>query len=1742
MRSQGHGQFYILRGKFRSVRALFILPLLALSLHPTRAQQTINYTDGENNTGTITITGSVNPTTLSTVTGSATQSGAISDSGTAGAIIIAGSGTLTLTAANTYTGATTISAGTLALGSGGAISSSSGVDLTTAGATFDISNAGGNQTIQDLSGTFGSTVNMGNNGLTLGTANSTEFDGSIMGSGFLDKTGSGTLTLTGTSNMGDLNVLVGSVVISQGGHVSTTTQSALGTTGSTGNVTVDGTGSTLTIINGLTVGTANGHGTLTISNGGAVNTGVLALSNNAASGGTVNLDSGGVLSVSGVRQNGGTGGTAFNFNGGILRATAANTNFMQNFSGTQISFQSGGGTIDNNGFDIGIVAPLNGTGSVTFTGTATTTLTGTSTYTGSTTVNEGTLAIASGGSISNTDAVLVDSTSPGAALTVDGTGSSMSVSGTYDVDLTSTSTPSGIFVVGETGTGSLVISNGGTVNVAVTLTDNGGSYTGVPNSHASVIGDQAGSVGTVTVTGTGSLWNSGDLSVGVNGSGTMTISNGGSVVSGLGEVGYNHETFLTPSGTGMATITGAGSSWDMTGLLVGTVSPATGSGTGTVVIADGGKLSVSGGTALFNGSMTVEGVNANGTASSLVLSGGTALIDGPIDNIIGYGRYPAMTVNVGGGGQVKTSNTTGIGVASKTMTVVNITGVDAASGIASTWTDTGTLYIGYIGAGMVNVEDGGQFVTSNVTVADYNMADFTGYLMNPGNPTINETGTVNVTGVNANGTRSTWTVNSLTVATDGVNTGARGQGGFINILDGGDVSAGELQLGSVAIGTFPRGAIGHVTVSGVDAVSSLTSTLNVTGTVSSNWGQVTVADGGKATVGALDLFNSSQLIVEGVNAGGEVSTLAVNGDLAINITTTNSGTTTVGFVTVEDGGLLTSSTAELATSSGANQVTVTGTNANGTASTWRNAGNLVVGQSGTGTLTISNNALVSSGTVTLSGNPGGQGTLNLQSGGVLATSQVANGTGTNAFLNFDGGILRATATSTHFIGSGVNVTLLGGGGTFDNGGFAIGLSVPLTGTGAATFTGTGTTTLTGTNTYTGATTINAGTLAIGPGGNISTSSGVNLAAAGSTFDISNGGGQTIQDLSGTFGSTVNLGGNSLIVGTANSTEFDGSIIGSAGSINKVGTGTLILAGANTFSGGTTINAGTLAIANSTALGAGDVTNNGTLMTSSGNHLINIGGNYTQGANGTLVLNLSSPTVFDSVHLTSSNGVAHLNGTLRLNLVGNFAPGAGQSFTLIATNNPVDGKFSAVTTNLPSIGGVVNYSDDVTVLYQQPFVNLSGMNLSPNQKAVAAYIDTHDLLITDAGFASLVAALNNASGNPQTLASSFDQLTPLKFASFASTTAFNNNSFSIQQFDSYLANHRGPNGTFVSSDGGIDYSGLAVNDPLVDPGLQSVHSRLLAWSSAPNLGLLSDSGDAILGGMDLKDDKEVLAPGPVNLWNVYVSGNVILGQGFSNPTAGLSYSSSTTGAVGVGADYKITPHWLVGAAFDYGHTNATLDTIGSNASVNTYSPAVYTSYGDKGWYVNGLASYGFANYTQNRNVAIGAFTGTATSSPGGGQVVGDIDGGYDFHRGPWTFGPTLGLDYTHLTVDGYTETGLPGANLTVAENQADSLRSLLGGRINYTIKTASLIFTPHFSASWQHEYLNQSRGITSQFNSVGAGSFVVNTPNVSSNSALADIGLDTQINNALTGFVDYSVQAGQSNYFGQSIQAGFKIGF
>jgi outer membrane autotransporter protein len=73
-------------------------------------------------------------------------------------------------------------------------------------------------------------------------------------------------------------------------------------------------------------------------------------------------------------------------------------------------------------------------------------------------------------------------------------------------------------------------------------------------------------------------------------------------------------------------------------------------------------------------------------------------------------------------------------------------------------------------------------------------------------------------------------------------------------------------------------------------------------------------------------------------------------------------------------------------------------------------------------------------------------------------------------------------------------------------------------------------------------------------------------------------------------------------------------------------------------------------------------------------------------------------------------------------------------------------------------------------------------------------------------------------------------------------------------------------------------------------------------------------------------------------------------------------------------------------------------------------------------------------------------------------------------------------------------------------------------------------------------MDQSRGITSQFSDFGGGAFSVRTINPSRESVLLDAGLDAQLNRTVSLFLDYQVQAGQANYFGQAVNAGVKIGF
>ena len=140
------------------------------------------------------------------------------------------------------------------------------------------------------------------------------------------------------------------------------------------------------------------------------------------------------------------------------------------------------------------------------------------------------------------------------------------------------------------------------------------------------------------------------------------------------------------------------------------------------------------------------------------------------------------------------------------------------------------------------------------------------------------------------------------------------------------------------------------------------------------------------------------------------------------------------------------------------------------------------------------------------------------------------------------------------------------------------ISAPLTGSGSVTKTDAGTLTLTGASTYTGGTAVNAGTLTVDPTGSLAATGAVTL--NGGTLNFNNPSGQTIGTLTGAAGTILNLAsGVALTVNQSALSTFAGTLAGPGGSLVKDGTGNLILAGANTYTGGTTVSAGELQVGN-----------------------------------------------------------------------------------------------------------------------------------------------------------------------------------------------------------------------------------------------------------------------------------------------------------------------------------------------------------------------------------------------------------------------------------------------------------------------------------------------------------------------------------------------------------------------------------
>ena len=1138
-------------------------------------------------------------------------------------------------------------------------------------------------------------------------------------------------------------------------------------------------------------------------------------------------------------------------------------------------------------------------------------------------------------------------------------------------------------------------------------------------------------------------------------------------------------------------------------------------------------------------------------------------------------------------GQASAPTGTGAGAGNGTInfqfgpsSILTISGTDGGTGLGLYVSNGATLnYSGgtiQVTQGNISVGDsttgtgityGGTFVpdtgtgTMNITSGALDYSD--GLYVGTGSTSVgavNQSGASTVQGdflyVGTDGGTGTYTIAGTSALTENTEIILGSGTGSVGTLTqtGGSISEPAntfFEIGAGGTGTYNL-AGGSANVYDVLVGESGTGTINQTGgnliasneMIVGNTGNGTYnLSGGSATLGELILGS----------AGGTSGTLNQSASTMLLVTgTATIGGSGTGLYNISGGGATFDAGLAIGTSTAGSRGTVTQSGGTVTIPTGEmidlthpgnsynlNGGLLSIGAgglagvAGDGTFNFGGGTLDASASLTDALNGTLSGNSVIESPGIVTLTGVLSGVGA---LTVVGGTLEASTANLPQT-SGVNV---GSGATFD-----------LTTSGTTTDYFSGSVSGAGSLETGNPGVANNGTAIPAPPGYRIVIGTVNLPNGTTTIEGTTGlevGSGTINSLTGGVGTTFEVGGRNGTV-TLLSTASVPSI---------------------TVDSGSTLAAGSI---------AGDVTSTGTLMTLTPEGMLAI----TAGAapsTGNLNMPMEASVAQEGTLVVRTNGTAAdtytansgtLYGTVHVTGVGSnsyeivrTAPGALTTGTL---NSATPGGL-ATAPNLPLFTSTLSY-----VLQTGP--NTAGglelttvqSNLSPfaqtnNQRAVGAAIDTV-IQHPPASFVPLLLAINTLY--PSSVPDLLDQLSPRGYL-YMRDISFENSTFLAQKVDGFLAHLR-------EGFSGVDTSGLSILTPGLDSDLGRSLGSLLAYNNegvapngvnyypvdpdapvAPNAGpgesegpagpgTISDSGDPHLAPTVAPAAPTSVFNGNTSGFNEFISGDLILADLNQNSGNNEPKAHYTAGNATAGISFRMSSNLAAGVLFDYNHTDARTDSLGSHIRVDSYSPGLFATFFEHGFYANGLFTFGYNNYSNNRNLSFGGTSASATSNPNGEQYVGDLDFGYDFHPNQhWTVGPTLGLEYTHLDVDSFHETGAGVADLGVNSQSGDSLRGRIGARAVYLARAGQVLFEPNLTIAYQREFLDDPFNLTSQFDIPGTPAFGIQGSNPGRNSALIGLGLTATLDNSMALYLDYLAEVGGDDYFVQSVEGGVKASF
>ncbi|MCW2248245.1 outer membrane autotransporter protein [Azospirillum fermentarium] len=282
-----------------------------------------------------------------------------------------------------------------------------------------------------------------------------------------------------------------------------------------------------------------------------------------------------------------------------------------------------------------------------------------------------------------------------------------------------------------------------------------------------------------------------------------------------------------------------------------------------------------------------------------------------------------------------------------------------------------------------------------------------------------------------------------------------------------------------------------------------------------------------------------------------------------------------------------------------------------------------------------------------------------------------------------------------------------------------------------------------------------------------------------------------------------------------------------------------------------------------------------------------------------------------------------------------------------------------------------------------------------------------------------------------------------------------------------------------------------------------------------------------------------APLTVGVWGQIFGSTAT--QGRRNGVDG--YGSDTYG-VAFGADGMVTDEVLTGVSLAYARTgvDAAGARTGSGQDIDSWIASLYGTYSAPSWYVDGALTLGWHAYDSTRVVNFaGIQPQTARASYNGFQYGAKAEVGVPLAVGGATVTPLASLAFSRLRQDGYSETGAPGANLSVEGTSTNSLRSGLGAKVSLgALPADGWTLTPTARAVWLHEFSSSAPDQTASF-TAGSTPFTTTGTSPARDHANLGVGLDAALSGQVTLSARYDADLAQS-YVGHSGSLQLRVKF